>query len=147
MVCQRQEQWQDGIEYLQRLRRLEPQDIVIKLSLAELLLEAHLGDREICRKVVYLAERVENETPIHTALLLYQARALRGLSLPDAAREVLSKALRQKKDRSEDLLRALCYERALVYEELGQRHRARRELEKLYAEAPGYEDIAARLGL
>jgi tetratricopeptide (TPR) repeat protein len=146
-VCQRQEQWQDGIEYLQRLRRLEPQDIVIKLSLTELLLEAHPGDREICRKVVHLAKGVENETPIHTALLLYKARALRGLGLPDAAREVLSKALRREKDRSEDLLRALRYERALVYEELGQRQQARRELEKLYAEAPDYEDVAARLGL
>jgi len=42
-------------------------------------------------------------------------------------------------------LQALRYERALVYEGLGQNRRARVELEKLYAEAPGYEDVATRL--
>ena len=37
--------------------------------------------------------------------------------------------------------------RALVYEDFGQRRRARSELEKLYAEALDYEDVAVRLGL
>ncbi|RLB04012.1 MAG: DUF4236 domain-containing protein, partial [Deltaproteobacteria bacterium] len=73
--------------------------------------------------------------------------ALRRLNLKEAARDVLTKAVRRKKDRSDDLLRALRYERALVYEEMGQHKRARFELEKLYAEAPDYEDVAARLGL
>ena len=101
----------------------------------------------VCRKIVRLAEGIENETPVHTALLLYNARALHGLELLDAARETLTGALRRRKARSEELLRALRYERALVYEELGQRRRARSELEKLYAEDPDYEDVAARLGL
>ena len=105
------------------------------------------GDKNVCRKVVRLAEGIENETPVHTALLLYKARALRGLGLLDAARETLTGALRRRKGRSEELLRALRYERALVYEDLGQRRRARSELEKLYAEDPDYEDVAARLGL
>lgn len=94
-----------------------------------------------------LAEGIENETPVHTALLLYKARALRGLGLLDAARETLTGALRRRKARSEELLRALRYERALVYEDLGQRRRARSELAKLYAEDPDYEDVAALLGL
>ncbi|GAB4335853.1 MAG: hypothetical protein Kow0089_05790 [Desulfobulbaceae bacterium] len=55
--------------------------------------------------------------------------------------------MRRKKGRSEELFWALRYERALVYEKLGQRRRARSELEKLYAEDPDYEDVAARLGL
>ncbi len=90
---------------------------------------------------------IENETPVHTALLLYKARALRGLGLLIAARETLTAAMRRKKGRSEELLRALRYERALVYEDLGQRRRARSELEKLYAEEPDYEDVAAHLGM
>ena len=65
----------------------------------------------------------------------------------EAARDVLTKALRRKKGRSDDILRALRYERALVYEDLGQRKRARSELERLYAEAPDYEDVAERLGM
>jgi tetratricopeptide (TPR) repeat protein len=146
-VYQRQERWEDAIACLERLQRLEPDDVVVKLSLAELLLDAHPGDKNVCRKVVRLAEGIENETPVHTALLLYKARALRGLGLLDAARETLTGALRRRKARSEELLRALRYERALVYEDLGQRRRARSELEKLYAEDPDYEDVAARLGL
>ncbi len=145
-VYQRQERWEDAIACLDRLQRLEPDDVVVKLSLAELLLQARPGDKNVCRKVVRLAEGIENETPVHTALLLYKARALRGLGLLDAARETLTGTLRRKKGRSEELLRALRYERALVYEDLGQHRRARSELEKLYAEDPDYEDVAARLG-
>ena len=139
---QRQERWEDAIACLERLQRLEPDDVVVKLSLAELLLQARPGDKNVCRKVVRLTEGIENETPVHTALLLYKARALRGLGLLDAARETLTGALRRRKGRSEELLRALRYERALVYEDLGQRRRARSELEKLYAEFPDYEDVA-----
>ncbi|MBC7358367.1 MAG: DUF4236 domain-containing protein [Desulfacinum sp.] len=171
-VYQRQERWEDAIACLERLQRLEPDDVVVKLSLAELLLTGRPGDKTIrqdsrfgraggtpegrepgtasvnvYRKVVRLAEGIENETPVHTALLLYKARALRGLGLLDAARETLTGALRRRKGRSEELLRALRYERALVYEDLGQRRRARSELEKLYADDPDYEDVAARLGL
>ena len=146
-VYQRQERWEDAIACLERLRRFEPDDVVVKLSLAELLLDARPGDKNDCRKVVRLAEGIENETPVHTGLLLYKARALRGLGLLIAARETLTGALRRKKGRSEELLRALRYERALVYEDLGQRRRARSELKKLYAEAPDYEDVAARLGV
>ncbi len=146
-VYQRQERWEDAIACLDQLQRLEPDDVVMKLSLAELLLQARPGDKNVCRKVVRLAEGIENETPVHTALLLYKARALRGLGLLDAARETLTGTLRRKKGRSEELLRALRYERALVYEDLGQHRRARSELEKLYAEDPDYEDVAARLGL
>ncbi len=146
-VYQRQERWEDAIACLERLRRLEPDDVVVKLSLAELLLDARPGDRNACRKVVRLAENIENETSVHATLLLYKARALYGLGLYEAARDVLTQALRRKKDRSDELLRALRYERARVYEELGQRKRARSELEKLYAESPDYEDVAARLGI
>ena len=76
-----------------------------------------------------MTEGVENESEIHAALLLYKAKALRRLNLKEAAGDVLSKVLRRKKDRSDDLLYALRYERALAYEDLGQHKRARSELE------------------
>ncbi len=95
----------------------------------------------------WLVEGIENETLVHTALLLYKAVALHELGLLDAARETLTAALRRKKGRSEELFRVLRYEGALVYEDLGQRRRSRSELEKLYAEDPDYEDVAIRLGL
>jgi len=118
-----------------------------RLSLAELLIEkeAQNGGQAVYRKVMQLAEGVENETAVHTALLLYKAQALRGLGFLDGALEVLSEAGKRKKDRSDELLKALRYERALVYEGLRQDRKARAEWEKLYAEDPDYEDVAAKL--
>jgi len=119
----------------------------VKLSLAELFMEIRPDDPNACRTVVSWAEGIKNESEIHAALLLYKAKALRRLNLKEAARDVLTRAIRRKKDRSNDLLRALRYERALAYGALGQHKRARSELETLYAEAPDYEDVAARLEL
>jgi tetratricopeptide (TPR) repeat protein len=145
-VYQRQEKRSEAIQCLEQLRKLEPADVLVRLSLAELLMENGAPTKDICQKVVQLAEKVENDTAIHTALLLYKAKALRTLGWLDAAREILTKALKQKKGRSADLLRALRYERALVYENQGERKKARMELEKLYSEAPEYEDVKTRLG-
>lgn len=134
-----------AITSLKRLRRLEPDDIVVKLSLAEILVEE--GDSKFFQTVVKLTQDIENSSPLHTALLLYKARALRCLGLFDTARDELTPLLRRKKDRSKDLILAIRYERAIVYEALGQKTRARKDLEKIYAEAPDYEDITALLGL
>ncbi len=136
-----------AMEALKALRRHWPDDIVVKVSLAELILDIYPGDRRACEMIVKMAGENCNETPVHTVLLLYKSRALYGLGLYTAARETLTVALRRSKGRSVDLLRALRYERGLVYEALGQAARMRAEFEKLYAEAPDYEDVAKRLGL
>lgn len=146
-VYQSQERPQEAIACLEHLKQLEPDDVVVRLSLAELLLAVRPDERSAHRKVVELAEGAANETAVHTALLLYKGRALRKLGLFEAARDTLTAALRRRKGRPEELLRALRYERALVYEKLGQGRRARGEFEKLYAEDPDYEDVATRLGL
>jgi len=144
-VYQRLDNRDKAMTSLKRLRRLEPDDIVVKLSLTEILIEG--GDSKSFQEVVKLTQDIENSSPLHTALLLYKARALRGLGLFDAARDELTPLLRRKKNRPDDLLLAIRYERALVYEALGQKTRARKDLEKIYAEAPDYEDVAKRLGL
>lgn len=133
---QRLDRWRDAGRCLERLRRLEPNDVVVTLSLAELLLEAQPDDKNACRKVVRLTGGIENETPIPAALMLCKAKALRHLGLATAARDTLTAALWCKKDRPDDLLRVLRYERALAYEDLGQKSRARAEFEEVYAEAP-----------
>ena len=139
------EDWDKAYECLQRLRKLEPEDVVILLSLVELLWQANYGNDDTCRYIVKLTKDTDNETPIHTALLLYKARALNGLKMHTAARDILTKTLRRKEDRSEDLLLTLRYERALSYESLGQPKRARSDLERIYAEDPDFEDVAKRL--
>jgi len=142
---QRLERRQDAVDCLLELRERHPEDVVVKLSLAELLMDTDDSDAEYCREVVRMTADIENDSPLHAALMLYKARALRGLGMNEAAAEVLTAALRRRKDRPQDLMRALRYERALVYDALGRRARARRELEKLYAEAPDYRDVEKRL--
>lgn len=146
-VYQAQDRVKEALACLKQLRRDAPDDVVAKLSVAELVLEAAPGDKRLAKQVVELAGNVDNESSAHAALMLYKAQALRTLGLHTAARDVLTAACRKKKDRNEELLRAIRYERACVYEDMGQKAQARREFEKLYAENPAFEDVAKRLGL
>ena len=134
----------EAIACLERLQQRGPVDVVVKLSLAELLAENY-NDKETLQKILKLTEGVENESAVHAALLLYKAQALRGLGLLDGAAEVLTTTLRRQKGRPDELLRALRYERALVYDGQGQTKKARTEFEKIYVEDPNYEDVAKRL--
>jgi len=146
-VHQQQGHLEEALARLEELHGREPDDVVVRVSLAEVLMDLRPDDPGTCKRIVRLGEGVENQTQAHAALMLHRARALRQLDMPTAARELLSKALRKKKDRGAELLQALRYERALAYEDLGQARRARSDLERLYAENPDYEDVAARLGL
>ena len=133
--------------WLEELRRDHPEDPVVMLSLAEVMLECDQDSNAAARAIVKMTAELENETPVHAALLLYKGRALRELDLNDAAFRTLTVAFRRKKDRDPDLLRAIRYERALAYEAAGRGSRARSEFEAIYGEDPGYEDVARRLGI
>jgi len=113
-IYQQQSRWQEAIKCLNKLQAIEPDDVVVKLSLAELLLAAHPNDQETCKQVVRFTQGIDNETPVHVALLLYRARAMRALGLAEAAKQVLTIALRRRKGRSDELLYAIRYERALA---------------------------------
>ena len=62
-----------------------------------------------------------------------------------AATDAFRDALRKTVHRDPGLLKAVRYDRALAFEQLGQRARATADLERLYAADPGYEDVRARL--
>jgi tetratricopeptide (TPR) repeat protein len=137
----------DALAALRRLQALAPDDPVVRLSLAELLVHDQPGERAALEEAARLGENVPNDSAIHAALRLYRAMAIHELGLPDAATALLSVTLRRTADRPAELLHALRYERALAYEAAGQPKRARADLERLYAEAPDYEDVAKRLGM
>ena len=141
-VYQKQDRYDEAIGCLEALKRLEPEDPVVKLSLAELLFESRRYPG-----VVRLLQGMENKDAIHTGCLLYLGKALMEQGLHDAALSVLTAALRPKKDRPEELLWEIRYRRALAYEKLGRSAQARKELERLYSEAPDFEDVAQRLGV
>ncbi len=145
-VHQKLGRWEDSVDELRALVRAEASDPFARLALCEMLISEQ-GDEAACKEVVRLSKGIENTEEVAAAILLWKGIALQRLRIPNAALETFTLALRRKKDRSEALLQALRYERALTYACLGKRSRARAELEKLYAEAPGYEDVAERLGL
>lgn len=146
-ALQEKQAYLEAVRILRQLRDTYPDDLVVKISLAELLLEIDPDNPDFCNDIVQLAADVTNESAIHAALMLYKARALRSLGILTAARSTLTDALRRTKDRSLELLLALRYERALVYTDLSQTARARADLEKIFAEAPDYEDVRQRLQL
>lgn len=73
---QHQKRWRDAINCLKQLRRHNPDDMLVTLSLAELLAE-EVGDKPACKQVVALTAEVKNESDVHAATLLYKAKALR----------------------------------------------------------------------
>ncbi|PRD67669.1 DUF4236 domain-containing protein [Malikia spinosa] len=135
----------EAMAHLETLLARQADDPVALASYAELVLDTE--DRSRWQKVVELTAPVGNETAIHTAVLLLRGKALVKLGMDHAAEGVFTTALRRTKDRAETLLREIRYQRALVFERLGKRVQARRELELVYAEDPGFEDVAQLLGV
>jgi tetratricopeptide (TPR) repeat protein len=125
----------------------EGQDIdpVMLAAFGELATE--VGDSKALHQFNVLAAQLGNDTPIHTAVMLYRARALFEQKLFDAALSVLTPALRRKKDRYPELLRDIRFLRGKTYEALNKRAQARRDFERVYAEDPEYDGIRQALGL
>jgi len=153
-----------ALRLVRALHERTPEDPVIRLSLAELLvgelvtpmaadprhplrIRLDARRRAACEEAVALAADVENDSELHAALLYHGAIGLAALGLHVAARDRLTAVLRRRKDRSEALLREARFLRALVYEALGRTRQARTDLERIYAEAPRFPGVAGRLGL
>ena len=144
-IAQSEGRHEDAMAHVERLMQIDPTDPVVLLSFAELALDTP-EDHALMDRVVRATVGVENETPVDTAILLYRGRALAALGMPDASIDVFTLANRRRKDRPEGLLHQIRYERAVLYDETGQRARARSEFERIYAADPSFEDIAQRLG-
>lgn len=141
---QARENWQAAIDALEPLYAADPDDRVVILSLAEILIEEQAGENAY-KRVVELTQGTANHSQLEAAIGYWKGRALHRLNLLTAARDALTTALRRKKDRDPDLLRAIQYERALVYDALGQHSRAHEEFGRIYADDPNYEDVAKRI--
>lgn len=85
-----------------------------------------------------------NEVTFET--VIFYGRAMQAQGLDEAAASVFTRALKNKRGRARELLREARYWRAVAYEAQGSRVRARKEFERLYAEAPDFRDVAQRLG-
>lgn len=145
-IAQLKGRYADAMVYIERLVKIDATDPLVLLSFAELALDTP-DDRGLMDRVVRATMHVENETPVDTAILLYRGRALAALGMPDAAIDVFTLANRRRKDRPEALLHQVRYDRAVLYDQVGQRARARSEFERIYAADPGFDGVASKLGI
>lgn len=100
--------------------------------------------RGLGRGVIRLTAGLLNEDDVTLALRLMQVGAMEHKGLDEAAIEVYKDALRSSK-RNGDLLTVARYQRAKTYLRLGNRRQALRDLNRLYADQPDYEDVGALL--
>ena len=140
--------YQSALDYCQQLVDEYPEDLLVTLSLIELqsMMASPLTE-STAKQWVAMIGTLNNDSDVHAALLMYKAQALMVLGLDKASLTTLSQAYRKKRDRDVELLRAIRYQRIKAYQQLGQKSRARAELEGLYSDAPDYEDVAEQLGL
>jgi hypothetical protein len=73
----------------------ESQNPVVLVSFLEITLEQAVSPGQL-EEILSLTTGFEHETPVHTALLLYRARAMVQLRLSDAAIETFTLALRRR---------------------------------------------------
>ena len=107
--------------------------------IAEHLTEAEAGD-----EVAELTAGTKNEDDLSLALCVFQGRALEEQGMDDAALEVYREALRSRK-RDDELLKQARYRRGRLYLKLGKNSQGKKDLGKVYADDPDYEDVAELL--
>ena len=129
----------EAIGILQQLHAVLP-DPLIRLSLCDLL----FADADY-EAVVEMSVGLANDSDIDVETLHLRGAAFLALGHGTAATDAFRDALRKTVHRDPGLLKAVRYDRALAFEQLGQRARATADLERLYAADPGYEDVRARL--
>jgi tetratricopeptide (TPR) repeat protein len=114
-------------------------DPLTVLSLCALLAEAEAWD-----EIVNVAAGTRNEDDASLEVMIYQARALEAQGIDDAALVVYTEALRIPK-RHPQLLKQARYGRGKLFLKIGKKEQGRRDLAHVYADDPGYRDVAEAL--
>jgi len=70
---QRLGQVKEALNCLKQLRREMPDDVLVNLSMAELIQEAAPNDKRLAKQIVTLASDVKNDSSIHAALMPKEA--------------------------------------------------------------------------
>jgi tetratricopeptide (TPR) repeat protein len=138
-LYQAQRRIREAIALLEEVESLAGEPL-LTLSLCDLYASRNLWD-----EVIERAQNIEPDDDITTEIVLYYGRAMQEKGLHEAAVTVFSKVLRRKKDRNPDLLHEAGYWRAISYQAQGKAAKANQELQKIFAENPGFKDVAQRL--
>lgn len=119
---------------LLELYKKDNTNLVIKISLSELVLSSSPNNSPWLKTLITMTEGIENESPVHTVLLYYRGLALKNLKQYDAAQNIFTSIARKQKDRDPRLIRTIQEERVRIYELQGQKAAAQKILNKLTSE-------------
>ena len=97
--------------------------------------------------VVEVTAHAKNDSDLTVALIHMRAAALSALGHQTAAFDAFKDALAKTANRDEGLLATVRYDRALAYEQAGQKAKARADFERLYGADPAYRDVRERLAV
>ena len=126
---------------------MAPGLVLARAMFAGLLDMKGMETRETMDMVVNLCRGIENEGPVQAILLLYRGKALRMMGMHSAALDALEASLASPATRSREFVSTARYELAIALRESGSALEARQQLERLYAENPGFEEVRKALGL
>lgn len=146
-VYQHQDKFDDALKPLEDIWNNNPSDKVICLSLTDLISLSEHSTPQHLKDILDITKDIENDEPIDTNILYLRAYTLYRLGLVDAAIKQLSSITRKTKNRPKTLIQDIRYLRGQMYEDSGENGKARKDYEFIYADDPGYEDVATRLGI
>jgi tetratricopeptide (TPR) repeat protein len=116
----------------------------LTLSLCELYAASDFWDGVIER-----GQQIEARDDVTLAIVIFYGRAMQAKGLHEAAVAVFSDALRRKRrpkdEASADLWREAKYWRAISYQATGKARQANKEWQQLFAQEPGFRDVAGRV--
>jgi tetratricopeptide (TPR) repeat protein len=130
---------EEAIGILEQLEEEEPDNILLKLSLCDLLYED-----EDFEGILDVATEVENDSDEALGCLILKAKALLKMGMASAGVSVLNDCLKRTK-RDSELLKEARYARAEAYASTGKPAMARKDWERLYAADPKYRDVGDKL--
>lgn len=132
----------EAIGLIHQVQQVDSANPVVALSLADLLYAD--GDYE---GVLEAAANAANDSDLGVALLHLRAAALFAQGHSDAAFEMFKQALAKTAGRDAELLKVVRYDRALAYDSVGQKAKAKADLERIYAVDPDFQDVRERLAV
>ncbi len=118
----------------------------VVLLLAKLIVESD-SYKEAYNEVIYMTCNLTNKRSYDVLLLLYRAQTLKKLGKLKESRNALAFALQRKSCHPLSLVHELMYEQGLVYEELGQKVRARDNFKAINKQNPAFRDVAEKVML
>ena len=118
------------------LYRQDNTNLLTLIALFDLILDTPNPGEKWLKSLLAMTEKITNDTPVHTILLYYRSMVLCELHYYDASLSLLSAIGRKKSERSHELLTAIAYLKAEIYEMQGKKSQARSIWEKIYADNP-----------